>query len=191
MALCVDSILDARWCMMLRRRPKGKTLSAMRKLRNKSQDTEAVGNAEMIEEEEPVLANDDGTISGEVYGARLSSLLKEVDPNFELEPEAEELVLRMVDDFVDRVTRRAAEYAKHRKSQTLDAVDLQFCLERDWGIIIPGLPSQRPAQPSWAYRRPHLDGGDKKTKSSSKKRKASSAPAPSAASAPAPAVAAL
>lgn len=151
----------------------------MRKLRNK-QDSDTTGMGE--EEEEPVLANEDGTISGDIYGDRLSSLLKEVDPNFELEPEAEELVLRMVDDFVDRVTRRAAEYAKHRKSTTLDAVDLQLCLEKHWGIIIPGLPSQRPAQPPWAYRRPHL-GDDKKTKSASKKRR-TAASTPAAAPAP-------
>lgn len=126
----------------------------MRKLRNKEQDSDGT--------DEPILANDDGTINGEVYGARLSSLLEEIDPTFELEPEAEELVLRMTDDFVDRVTRRSAEYAKHRESRTLDAVDVQLCLEKHWDITIPGLPSQRPTHAPWAYRRPQHD--EKKTK---------------------------
>ncbi|KAJ8605852.1 hypothetical protein CTAYLR_000532 [Chrysophaeum taylorii] len=125
--------------------PKGKTLESMRKLRSRVQEEE--------KEEEPVIENDDGTISGEVYGARLESLLKEVDVNFELEPEAQELVLRMTEDFVNRVTRRAAAYAKHRKSSTLDAVDLQLCLEKHWNINVPGLPSQR-AKAAFAYRRP-------------------------------------
>ena len=57
------------------------------------------------------LPNPDGTIEGEVYGAKLSAILKEVDPRYELEPEAEELVLKMADEFVHQVTKRAAEYA--------------------------------------------------------------------------------
>ena len=100
------------------------------------------------------LPNPDGTIEGEVYGAKLSAILKEVDPRYELEPEAEELVLKMADEFVHQVTKRAAEYAKHRRSGTLDAVDVQLCLEKHWGIVVPGIPTQTPARPR-ALARPY------------------------------------
>jgi len=59
----------------------------------------------------------------------------------------------MSDEFVERVTRRAAQYAKHRNSATLEASDLRLCLERHWGIEVPG-PAKRIAP--WTYRRPTL-----------------------------------
>ena len=54
----------------------------------------------------------------------------------------------MADEFVNRVTRRAAEYAKHRRSATLDAVDVQLCLEKHWNIVVPGIPTQTPPRPA-------------------------------------------
>ena len=54
----------------------------------------------------------------------------------------------MADEFVERVTRRAAEYAKHRRSATLDAVDVQLCLEKHWNIVVPGIPTQTPPRPA-------------------------------------------
>ena len=99
-----------------------------------------------------------GALEGEVYGARLGALLKEVDPAYALEPEAEELVLKMADEFVHQVTKRAAEYAKHRRSGTLDAVDVQLCLEKHWDIVVPGIPARTAPRPAalaapYTYRR--------------------------------------
>ena len=104
------------------------------------------------------LPNRDGALEGEVYGARLGALLKEVDPAYALEPEAEELVLKMADEFVHQVTKRAAEYAKHRRSGTLDAVDVQLCLEKHWDIVVPGIPKRTAPRPAalaapYTYRR--------------------------------------
>ena len=113
--------------------PKGKSLSAMRAKMQKEP-----------EEEEEKLS-----------GPKLSSLLAEVDGSLDLDPEAQELVLRMTDEFVERVTKRAAEYAKHRNSATLDAVDLRLSLERHWGIYVPGLAA--PKRQAWTYRRPNLN----------------------------------
>lgn len=123
------------WAMAL---PKGKSLAGMQSLRKRVEETTAFED----------LPNEGGVIVGEVYGERLKNILKEVDPAYDLEPDAEELVLRMADEFVHRVTKRAAEYAKHRRSATLDAVDVQLCLEKHWGLVVPGIPSATAARPA-------------------------------------------
>uniref|UniRef100_A0A7S3JUA8 Transcription initiation factor TFIID subunit 12 domain-containing protein n=1 Tax=Aureoumbra lagunensis TaxID=44058 RepID=A0A7S3JUA8_9STRA len=151
--------------------PKGKSLDAMRKMREDKteEDEDAVLNTEEKGEENN---------NEELYGAKLETLLKEIDENFELETEAQELVLKMTDEFVKKVTKRAAEYAKHRKSATLQAVDLQLCLEKHWGISVPGLAVRPRSTTGWIYRRPNLIVDEKNThtkkatSTTSKKRKA-------------------
>ena len=64
----------------------------------------------------------------------------------------------MADEFVHQVTKRAAEYAKHRRSGTLDAVDVQLCLEKHWDIVVPGIPARTAPRPAalaapYTYRR--------------------------------------
>ena len=118
--------------------PKGKSLAGMQSLRKRVEETSALNE----------LPNEEGTVVGDAYGERVRALLGEVDGDFSLDPEAEELVLKMADEFVHRVTRRAAEYAKHRRSATLDAVDVQLCLEKHWNIAVPGIPTGTPARPA-------------------------------------------
>lgn len=55
-----------------------------------------------------------------------------------LEPDVEESVLTLADDFVDNVITAACRLAKLRSSQTLDIRDIQIVLERNYGIRIPG-----------------------------------------------------
>ena len=75
--------------------------------------------------------------SQEILGRRLDELLKEVDPHFQLEKDAEGLVLGMARDFIERVTKPAAMLAKHRKGKALELKDVQLVLEKHWGIDIP------------------------------------------------------
>ena len=127
--------------------PKGKSLSAMRLKMQSSQAVEENRDEELSEE--------DGALSGEAYGLKLEALLKDVDGSMELDDEAKEFVLRLADEFVERVTKKAALYAKHRNSATLDAVDLRLCLEKHWGITVPGLNNKQQTKPQpWTYRRP-------------------------------------
>ena len=77
----------------------------------------------------------------------------------------------MADEFVERVTRRAAEYAEHRGADAIGAVDVQLALERGWGLEVPGLPARSAQRPAalpepFAYRRvdvtkpvPSVDAG--------------------------------
>lgn len=55
-----------------------------------------------------------------------------------LDPDVEESILQVADDFVDNVITAACRLAKLRPNQTLDIRDVQLVLERNYGIRIPG-----------------------------------------------------
>ena len=68
----------------------------------------------------------------------LQELVKQVDPDEQLEDGVEETLLMMADEFIDSVISKSCLLAKHRKSDTLEVSDVQFALEKDWSIWIPG-----------------------------------------------------
>jgi len=70
--------------------------------------------------------------------ARLRELVKEVDPNEQLEEDVEDLMLQISDDFVDELVRAACVFAKHRKSNIVEVKDVQLYLERYLNMWIPG-----------------------------------------------------
>ncbi|KXT00875.1 hypothetical protein AC578_971 [Pseudocercospora eumusae] len=55
-----------------------------------------------------------------------------------LNPDVEECILEMTDNFVDEVITSACRLAKLRPGQTLDLRDIQITLERNYGIRVPG-----------------------------------------------------
>ena len=69
---------------------------------------------------------------------RLQKLLHEVAPNEQLSPEVEDLLLELVDDFIESTTTFAAKLAAHRGSNVLDASDVKLHLEKNWQIHVPG-----------------------------------------------------
>ena len=73
-----------------------------------------------------------------LVGQKLQSILASIDPSYSLEPEAEEHLLRMADDFLDNVVKRGMRLAKHRGSDRLDVQDLSLVLRKGWGITVPG-----------------------------------------------------
>ena len=85
-----------------------------------------------------------------LVGPRIQELVQSIDPNYTLDPEAEEQVLQIADDFLDKVTRQSLRVAQHRGSKVLDTQDIQLVLAKHWGITIPGLglPQIRPLKPS-------------------------------------------
>ncbi|XP_043214367.1 transcription initiation factor TFIID subunit 12-like isoform X1 [Amphibalanus amphitrite] len=73
---------------------------------------------------------------------RLHELVKEVDPNEQLDEEVEELLLQLADDFIESTVSTACQLAKHRKAATVDVKDVQLYLERKWNMWIPGFGTE-------------------------------------------------
>lgn len=73
---------------------------------------------------------------------RLQDLVREVDPNEQLDDDVEEMLLQIADDFIENVVSAACKLARHRKSSSLEVRDLQLHLERQWNMRIPGFGSE-------------------------------------------------
>ncbi|KAH9935726.1 uncharacterized protein B0H18DRAFT_1082409 [Fomitopsis serialis] len=61
----------------------------------------------------------------------IQDLVSSIDPNVKIEPEVEDLLLDIADEFID----------SHRGGDTLEVKDLQLHLERNHNIRIPGFAS--------------------------------------------------
>jgi hypothetical protein len=84
-----------------------------------------------------------------LLGERVQDILNGIDPTYVMETEAEEQVLQLADDFLDKVIRQSLRLAQHRGSKALDVQDVQLILAKHWGIVVPGLglPNIRPLRP--------------------------------------------
>ncbi|KAI8825243.1 uncharacterized protein EV422DRAFT_518045 [Fimicolochytrium jonesii] len=73
---------------------------------------------------------------------KLNELMEQIAPRHRLEPEAEQFFLRLADDFLLDVVGRASKAAKHRGDSSVGVKDLQFELERNWNLRIPGYTAE-------------------------------------------------
>jgi transcription initiation factor TFIID subunit 12 len=90
-----------------------------------------------------------------LIGEKLTSLMNSIDPSFKLTPEAEEILLQLADDFIDKVVDQSSMIASHRaaiasgdtepsstvmgSNSTIDVADVSLVLREKWGISVPGL----------------------------------------------------
>ena len=56
---------------------------------------------------------------------RLQELVKEVDPNEQLDEDVETMLLQIADDFIEQTVSSACAMAKHRKANNIQVEDVQ------------------------------------------------------------------
>ena len=76
------------------------------------------------------------------FNLTFQELVREVDPNEQLDEEVEDLLLHIADDFIEQTVMASCALAKHRKANSVDVKDVQLVLERNWNMWIPGFGTE-------------------------------------------------
>jgi len=68
---------------------------------------------------------------------KIQELLQQIESGERADPEAEELLIRISDEFVDYVVDAASKLAKHRGATAIEPKDVLLHLEKEWKIFLP------------------------------------------------------
>jgi transcription initiation factor TFIID subunit TAF12 len=74
-----------------------------------------------------------------LVGQRIQDLVTSLDPSYTIDSQAQEQLLQLADDFLDKVCKQSLRMAVHRNSAVMEVQDVQLVLAKQWGIVIPGL----------------------------------------------------
>uniref|UniRef100_A0A0E0N591 Transcription initiation factor TFIID subunit 12 domain-containing protein n=1 Tax=Oryza rufipogon TaxID=4529 RepID=A0A0E0N591_ORYRU len=83
----------------------------------------------------------------------IHELVAQIDPSEKLDPEVEDVLIDIAEDFVESVATFACSLAKHRKSSILEAKDVLLHAERSWNITLPGFSGDEIK----LYKKPHVN----------------------------------
>ncbi|KAI3633699.1 hypothetical protein MIR68_008646 [Amoeboaphelidium protococcarum] len=89
----------------------------------------------------------------------IQSLIKQVDQNQNIEPDVQDVLLSIADDFLMNTITASISLAKHRNSDTLEAKDLALALQSQYGIKLPGFGGLTAAQSLQSSIQPSTSGG--------------------------------
>lgn len=83
----------------------------------------------------------------------IQELVAQIDPSEKLEPEVEDVLAEIANDFVESITTAACSLAKHRRSTTLEAKDILLYVERNWNMSLPGFSGDEVK----LYKKPYVN----------------------------------
>mmetsp|Transcript_23012 Transcript_23012/g.25575 ORF Transcript_23012/g.25575 Transcript_23012/m.25575 type:complete len:128 (+) Transcript_23012:137-520(+) len=77
---------------------------------------------------------------------KLQELLDQIHPGEKLDPEVEELLMVVADNFIDDLMAGAIGLAKHRASDNVDITDVKLYAETHYKLRVPGFNGAEPPQ---------------------------------------------
>ncbi|VVC38307.1 Histone-fold,Transcription initiation factor TFIID, subunit 12 [Cinara cedri] len=103
------------------------------------QQQDPVQKQELLQQEKHIVLENavNSNIGTVLTRTRLRELINEVDPNEQLDLEVEDLMMQLSDDFIEEIIKGACSFSKHRKSNIVEAQDVQIYLDRYTNIQIP------------------------------------------------------
>ncbi|KAL7137396.1 hypothetical protein ABFS83_10G089200 [Erythranthe nasuta] len=100
--------------------------------------TQSGGGSQLGAPSKTVNADAEESSSRIISKRSIQELVNQIDPSEKLDPEVEDILVDIAEDFVDSITTFGCNLAKHRKSSTLEAKDILLHLERNWNMTLPG-----------------------------------------------------